>query len=92
MQAEVITYYENYTPVGDVAAMAVCFIFMILIHNAYINRTRNFIFLKHIIYLLLMASVSDMLFHVMMNYTESINLTVIYVLRLVFHMSLFAIL
>ena len=87
-----ITYFEDYTPVGDITAFAVCFIFLILILNSYINLTRSFIFLKHIIYTVMVAALSDILFHIAMNYTATLPLFIIYALRLIFHMSLFTIL
>ncbi|MCR5321958.1 MAG: EAL domain-containing protein [Lachnospiraceae bacterium] len=84
-----ITYFEDYTPVGDVTSLAVCLIFLILIHSAFINRSMNFFFLQHIIYILVVAALSDMLFHITINYRDTLPLILIYFLRLLFHMSLF---
>lgn len=89
---EAIVYYENYTPVGDITTLAMCIVFLILIHNSFINRTMNFFFLQHIIYTLIISALSDMLFHISMNYTETLPLIVIYALRMLFHIGLFTIL
>ncbi|MBO4800101.1 MAG: hypothetical protein J5489_05590, partial [Lachnospiraceae bacterium] len=59
-----ITYYENYTPVGDVIVLALTLVFLVMIKRAYITRTKSFICLQHVIYILMVAAMADILFHV----------------------------
>ena len=91
MGSRVISYYENYTPAADVVVIALCFVFLILIWRAYINRTRSFILLQSMIYMLFVAAVTDILFHMSMNYIGVIPRFFQYLPRVVYHMSLFTI-
>ncbi|MCR5331785.1 MAG: EAL domain-containing protein [Lachnospiraceae bacterium] len=93
MGTEAISYYENFSPVGDIVSIAVCFVFLVLIYNAYISKTLHFLILRHIIYTLILTAVFDILFHVLMNHIGpgGIPHIVIYILRLLFHMGLFTI-
>ncbi|MCR4763411.1 MAG: EAL domain-containing protein [Lachnospiraceae bacterium] len=84
-----ILYYENYTPVGDVLVMATCMVFIILIHTGFINRTKNFLYLRDMIVLLFFAAMSDILYHVAMNYIGQIPNLLIYLPRACFHLLLF---
>lgn len=89
MAARVVSYYENYTPAADVLVMGVCLVFIILIWRAYINRTKNFFFLRFMIYLLFAAAASDILYHVAMNRIGEIPNIFIYIPRITYHMCLF---
>ncbi len=90
MASNMISYYENYTPVGDVLVMAFCMVFMILIQVAYINRTRNFLILKHVIFVLFIAALSDILYHILMNQIGEVPNILIYLTRGTFYLGLFA--
>jgi len=89
MATRVVSYYENYTPAADVLVMGMCFVFLILIWRAYINRTKSFFFLRAMIYLLFAAAASDILYHVSMNRIGEIPNIIIYIFRFIFHMCLF---
>lgn len=91
MGSRVISYYENYTPAADVVVIALCLVFIILIWRAYISRTRTFVILQSMIYMLFVAAVSDILFHISMNYIGVIPKILQYLPRVVYHMSLFTI-
>ncbi len=86
---EIILYFEKYTPVGDIITMAICIVFLILIYNSFINRTRDFSILQSIIYTLLITAMSDILFHMAMNRLDTLPLLLVYFLRLLFHIGLF---
>ncbi len=60
---EAIVYYGNYTPVGDIIVLATVVVFTILIHSAYPNRSREFYIFRGILMLLLVAAVSNILYH-----------------------------
>lgn len=85
-------FYENYTPAADVLVIAVCVIFVILIRAAYINRTRSFRYLRHMIYLAVVASVSNIVFHETMNNIAYLPHGIAYAFRILFHLSLYSIL
>ena len=86
------SFYENYTPAADVLVIAVCIIFVILIRAAYINRTRSFRYLRHMIYLAVVASVSNIVFHESMNLIAYLPHGIAYASRILFHLSLYSIL
>ncbi|MCR5675361.1 MAG: EAL domain-containing protein [Lachnospiraceae bacterium] len=87
-----IVYYENYTPVGDVLVLAICMVFVALIHTAYINRTRNFLYLRDMIVILFIAAITDIVYHMSMNYIGEVPNFFIYFVRISFHLGLFSIL
>ncbi|MCR5769079.1 MAG: EAL domain-containing protein [Lachnospiraceae bacterium] len=92
MGTEEIVYFEKYTPVGDISTIALCIVFMILIHSSFINRTLHFLILRVIIYTLVISALSDMLFHISMNHIATLPLLLIYFLRMLYHISLFVVL
>ena len=87
-----ITYFQNYTPVGDVLTMALCMVFVVLIRTSYINRTKAFNFLKAIIVLLFGSAITNILYHVLMNHIGSIPNIFIYFFRAAYHLCLFGML
>ncbi len=89
MQTNVVTYYGNYSPVGDVLVLAVCLAFAILIRAAYINRTKSFTIFRKMQVILVCAAVSNLLYHIFLNQIGSIPNAVIYTMRVVYHGSLF---
>lgn len=89
MSFNMIVYYENYSPVGDVLVMATCLVFAALIRTAYINRTKNFLYLRDMIVLLFVSAMGDTLYHIAMNYSGSIPNFFIYLPRFIFHGGLF---
>ncbi len=90
MNTEIVTYYYNYTPVGDILVLAICMVFVILIKTAYINLTRNFYYLKSMIILLFTAGLSDLLFNVSMNHIGEIPPVLHYIPRALMHLTIFA--
>ena len=89
MVTGITAFYDNYTPVGDVLVMAMCLIFVILIRTTYINRTRNFAYLKMMIVLVFVAAVSDIFYHDSLNHIGNIPVILHYIPRAVFHLALF---
>ena len=92
MGSSLAWYYDNYSPVGDILVMAVCLVFIILIHTAYINRTRNFMLLRYMIEILFVAALCDVVYHMMMKRVGEVPNFVIYLVRFLFCLGLFLIL
>ena len=92
MGSSLAWYYDNYSPVGDILVMTVCLVFIILIHTAYINRTRNFMLLRYMIEILFMAALCDVVYHMMMNHVGEVPNLAIYLVRYLFCVGLFLIL
>ncbi|MCR4605103.1 MAG: EAL domain-containing protein [Eubacterium sp.] len=85
-----ITYYHNYTPVGDVLVMGLCLVIVVLMQAAYIVRTKNFRIFQLMILSLILAAVTDMGYHILLNnIDDSVNIYT-YVLRALYHFFLFS--
>ena len=87
-----VTYYENYSPVGDVLVLAISIVFFILIRAAYINKQKNYAIFLRILILLPVAAVCNILFHIFMNNIGEVENSLIYLTRMGYHMSLFGML
>jgi len=90
MGTEAVTYYGNYTPVGDVLVLAVCLTFAILIRAAYVNRTKSFTIFRRMLIFLVCAAVANMLHHIFLNQIGTIPIATVYLMRVVYHACLFA--
>ncbi|MCR5684618.1 MAG: EAL domain-containing protein [Lachnospiraceae bacterium] len=86
---QAVTYFESYTPAADIVVVAVCLVFIILIKTSFINKTKTFNYLLHLVWLLVVAAITDMLFHISMNYVGSIDRIWNYVPRFIYHTSLY---
>ena len=53
---QLIEYYKSYTPIGDLAVILSCTIFLTLIHIAYVAKTRTFTFFKRMTVALLITA------------------------------------
>ena len=84
-----VQYYENYSPVGDLTVMATCFVFFILMYFSYNIKTRNYRLLQLMVASLLVASASDVAFHMVLNNVQTVPVILIYFLRSVFHAGMF---
>jgi len=87
-----ITYYGNYSPVGDIIVLASCLAFLVLIFTAYINHTKSFRIFRNCIFLLILTAVSDIVYHMLLNSLDTVPREVVYAVRITFYLSLFAIL
>ena len=85
-------YFDNYSPVGDIIVLAICFVMVILVSTSYVNKTKNYsLFLNMIVYLVL-AAFCDIIHHDWYAHAESGNYTGVYVTRVLYHAFLFSIL
>ena len=90
MDGTVITYYKNYTPVGDLVVLATCFVIIVLIHVAYISKTRNFRLFQGMVALLMIASFSGVGYHTLLNMLDIAPAWTVYLLHSVYHLALFS--
>ncbi len=92
MTQALLTYYDNYTPVGDILALGACIVFMILIYHAYINRTKSFFYLKAVIIVIVASAIFDILYHMSIGYLGQIPVFFIYLPRGLYHFALYSVL
>lgn len=89
MTPDLTSYIESYSPAADILVVAVCIVFIVLIRTAFINRTRSFSYLNHMIYFAITASVANLLYHFALSGRNSVSHMLVYVPRVVFHVSLY---
>nr|MCR5627303.1 hypothetical protein [Lachnospiraceae bacterium] len=87
-----LTFYGGFSPVGDFLVLAVCLVFIILFHTAYINRTLNFVIFRTSIYLLLFTAIMDIHYHMSIMLLPTVPDIMVYSLRIIVHFLLFSIL
>ncbi|MBR1860833.1 MAG: EAL domain-containing protein [Lachnospiraceae bacterium] len=91
MLGSVTGYYENYTPAADVLVIAIGIVFIILIRNAYINRTRGFLYLRFIIGILMLSAAADLIYNVSMSRFLGVAPKIVhYFFRSAYHIGLFS--
>ena len=95
MSEAVISYFNNFTPVGDILVIACCLVFAILFRTAYINRSKSFLIFRNTLILLAIAAVSDICYHSFsvseLSPAATPPVPAIYISRLIFHLSVFGI-
>ena len=89
MEDVILKYYTNYHPIGDILAVAMAIVFVILIRRAYINKTKTFFFLRFMIYILVLAALSNVTFHVALGKIGQIPNILIYIPKTLYHMGMF---
>lgn len=90
MRGDVITYFENYSPVGDIIVLALVFVIVILIKEAYINKTTGFKIFETMVGSILIAACLGIFYRVELNMLGSCPHAVIYVLRIGYRMALYS--
>ena len=80
-----ITYYENYTPVGDVSVLGMCLVILILMKVAYNVKTRNYRILQVMIAILMTATVGSIGYHMLLNSRDTVSPILIYLFRDIQH-------
>ena len=91
MNGQAITYYNNYSPVGDVLVLATSIVFFILVRSAYINRSQNFAIFRRMMMLLPMGAICDMVFYILLNSIGHVSVPLIYATRMGYHACIFGI-
>ena len=88
-----VNYYQSYYPVGDVLTMAFCFLFVVLIRNSYVNKTKAYKYLKIIVILLFSTALCNIIYHMYIGPNGvTTHPLYVYIFRTGFHLSLFAML
>lgn len=82
-----IEYIINYSPVGDITVMAICFVFAILIRASYINRTRNYGIFRRILLLLFISAMTNVSYHMFLEKGYSWRIAT-YIARALYHLSI----
>ena len=81
--------FVGYSPVGDIVVMMIVSIFLILIRAAYIKPTREFRVFKCILFVLVLAAKTDILYHIFDYFIGQYPNIFIYLFRYLYHSFLF---
>ena len=58
---------DNYSPVGDVAVIAMCVSIVIMLLTSYVSRTRSFHIFMGIVALLALAAMANIFYHALLD-------------------------
>ena len=72
-------YFDKYSPVGDIVVIAVCSVILVLVLTSFIKKSKSFgLFMNMVIYIVL-AAVSDIIYHDVFNHITDSNYTIVYI-------------
>ncbi len=80
---------DYYSPVGDIAVIAMCVSIFIMLLTSYVNRTRSFHVFMGIVALLAVAAGINIFFHALLQVHDSSLYSLVYVLRVLYQAMLF---
>lgn len=83
---------DNYSPVGDVAVIAMCVSIVIMLLTSYVSRTRSFHIFMGIVALLALAAMANIFYHALLDIGNPDYYSLVYVLRVLYQAMLFNIL
>ena len=89
VQADTHLIPNNYTPVGDLVVVAVCFVMLALIYFSYIRKSAAFRVFLTIIFTLTLSAVLDVTYNHLAFRLGAVP--VVYVFRCLFHAALFTV-
>lgn len=82
------SFYNNYSPVGDILVFATCMVYFILMWVAFISRTKNYRLFRDILILMCAASLFNMSFYSMLLDVGDADVMWIYIFRGAYNISL----
>ena len=83
---------ENYSPASEITVLAVCFVMVILLGVSFKVRMRSFRIFIATLVMLIAATSADLMLHYLIGVNPDIPRPIIYGLRSVYHILLFAML
>ena len=81
--------FDNYSPAGDLAVLAICLVMVILLLTSYVSRTRSLRIFLTIIFQLVAAAIINIIYHVLLTANDPGRYTLIYILRILYNAVLF---
>ena len=84
-----IDFFGSYSPVGDVIVLGTCFVFAVLMHNAYISDSDAYSLFRRIIFVLYLSANFSIVFHVLLVRRETVPHFFLYLFLILYHVSLY---
>ncbi len=82
-------YVSNYTPVGDLIVVSICYVMLVLMLFSYINKNHSFKVFFSTVLLVMAAALTDVIYHKLGETGNADNMQTIYILRCLYHAFLF---
>ncbi len=83
-----VLFYLNYSPEGDICAIAICVIFYLLLHSTYTIRQKNLHLFNAGNFFVLLAAVCNIFYHIEVDLITAENLIKIYTFRNIHYISM----
>lgn len=87
-----LSFYQNYSPVGDILVFATCMVFFVLMWVAFISRTKNYWLFRNILFLICVSSLFNILYYTMLLDAGNYDFKLIYLARCAYHLCLIGVL
>lgn len=87
-----LRYFDNFSPVGDLIVVAICFVIMILLITSYVRKTKAYYIFLNIVAFLIAAALCDVIHHDLYTQITNGDYTSVYIFRLLYRAFLFSIL
>ena len=84
-----IHYYQNYTPVGDITVVGMCLVVFVLMKLSFNIKSKNYHLLKVMMGCLLLAAISNVSYHMLLNARGTVSNFWIYFFRSLQHFGYF---
>lgn len=82
---------SNYTPVGDLAAVSICLVMLVLTRFSFVRNSRSFRIFISIVVVLILAANADVFYHVFIETSAPDSPGRVFLVRIIFHSLLFVI-
>lgn len=89
MASSSATLFEKYSPVGDLTAVAVCFVMGILMLFSYVSRGRSLRLFLYALGCLVLASLANVSWQTLIRMNNPSTYTLAFVFRIIYHAALF---
>ena len=83
---------EKYFPASEITVLAVCFVMVILLVVSFKVRMKSFRMFAAMLWMLIVATCSDLMLHYLMNKDPTLPTWIFYSLRSIYHVLLFSLL
>ncbi len=85
-------YFDNYSPVGDLAVVAICVVLLVLMRVAYIVKTKYYQIFRLIVILLTFSALANVAFHHLTLHGSLTHPFLIYLFRFAYNIIMYAVL
>lgn len=81
--------FDNYSMIGDLAVIAICFTVLLLLKTSYVSRTRSLGIFINIIVVLILAAIVNTVYHMLLIINDPKLFVLVYVFRMLYQLLLF---